>query len=487
MARNSDHLAGGFEADNTGGVLSGLLAEEEDRRVLWRIASWGVGAIAAVILAVIANQQSFGWKRDLTVSADLTRQAQQIQMAARETQNEARRLASAVDTLNGDRDRLYARVTTLEQGLDSVTGAIARQGSAAGAPPAPAISSKTAESKTAEPVPAPAVAAVATIQPAAPAPDKPATAPPSQANTSSFAKDIGKDIGKDAAKDTAKDAAKTEMAKLEIAKSELVKSEIAKSEIAKSEIAKSELTKTEITRSEITRPESARADADKADTAKVDLQRVESSKPPAATPTTPLVASKSIMAPPDPAAAKLIEPNKPVSPVIAAPIPEVMASSSPATDEEADAATSPNAAIQRTEFGVDLGTANSIGGLRALWRGLLRSKSNAPLVALRPIIVIKERSNGLGMQLRLVAGPLNDAGAAARICAVLGENNRSCETAIFDGQRLQMNSGDAPPAAAKPASRRRSVPARTAVEEPPKKPETSTVSTISSMFGRRTQ
>jgi hypothetical protein len=58
-----------------------------------------------------------------------------------------------------------------------------------------------------------------------------------------------------------------------------------------------------------------------------------------------------------------------------------MASSSPATDEEADAATSPNAAIQRTEFGVDLGTANSIGGLRALWRGLLRSKSHAPLVA----------------------------------------------------------------------------------------------------------
>ncbi len=176
LAKNSDHLAGGFEADNTGGVLSGLLAEEEDRRVLWRIGSWGVGAIAAVILAVIANQQSFGWKRDLTASADLTRQAQQIQMAARETQNEARRLASAVDTLNGDRDRLYARVTTLEQGLDSVTGAIARQGAAVGAPPAPAISSKTAESKTAEPVPAPAVAAVATIQPAAPAPDKPATA-----------------------------------------------------------------------------------------------------------------------------------------------------------------------------------------------------------------------------------------------------------------------------------------------------------------------
>ena len=85
-------------------------------------------------------------------------------------------------------------------------------------------------------------------------------------------------------------------------------------------------------------------------------------------------------------------------------------------------------------------------GLRALWRGLLKSRSNAPLAALRPIIVIKEGANGLGMQLRLVAGPLNDAGAAARICAVLAENKRSCETAIFDGQRLSVTGDDpAPP------------------------------------------
>jgi len=34
-----------------------------------------------------------------------------------------------------------------------------------------------------------------------------------------------------------------------------------------------------------------------------------------------------------------------------------------------------------------------------------------------PIIVIKEGGNGSGMAAALVAGPLNDAGAAARICA----------------------------------------------------------------------
>ncbi len=218
---------------------------------------------------------------------------------------------------------------------------------------------------------------------------------------------------------------------------------------------------------------------------KTDSQKADPSKTPVATPATPLVASKSIMAPPDPAAAKLIEPNKPVSAVTASPIPEVVASA-PSTDEEADEAISQKVAIRRTEFGVDLGTANSVGGLRALWSGLLKSKSNAPLTALRPIIVIKERGNGLGMQLRLVAGPLNDAGAAARICAVLTENKRSCETTIFDGQRLMMNSEDPPPVA-RATQRRRGIAMRTVAEEPPKKPETSAVSTISSMFGRKGQ
>ena len=133
MAKNSDHRAGGLETDNTGGVLSGLLAEEEDldRRALWRLGSWGVGAVAAVVVAVMANQTQFGWKRDQMAAADLGQRAQQIQNVANQTEREARRLAAAIDTLNSDRDRLYTRVTGLERGLDSVTGSIARQNSAA--------------------------------------------------------------------------------------------------------------------------------------------------------------------------------------------------------------------------------------------------------------------------------------------------------------------------------------------------------------------
>ena len=493
MAKNSDHLAGGFETDDAGGVLSGLLAEEDelDRRMLWRIGSWGVAAIGAVILAVMANQTSLGLKRDQLAAADLTRHAQNFQLAAKESQNEARRLASAVETLNGDRDRLYARVTSLEQGLDSVTGAIARQGSqgsiVTAPPPAPATPAATA-------APAPAVAPVASIQPTLSAPDRPAAVETNPVNKSSLARDAAKtDVAKT---ETGKpESAKTEIAKTEIAKTESARPESAKSEIAKSETRKSDIGKPDAIKSEGGKADTAKSDTAKSDTTKTDIgkadsvktdsQKADPSKTPVATPATPLVASKSIMAPPDPAAAKLIEPNKPVSAVTASPIPEVVASA-PSTDEEADEAISQKVAIRRTEFGVDLGTANSVGGLRALWSGLLKSKSNAPLTALRPIIVIKERGNGLGMQLRLVAGPLNDAGAAARICAVLTENKRSCETTIFDGQRLMMNSEDPPPVA-RATQRRRGIAVRAVAEEPPKKPETSAVSAISSMFGRKGQ
>ena len=116
-------------------MLSGLLAEEDafDRRALWRLGSWGVGATGAVIVAVMANQSSLGWKRDQVAAADLAGRRSRSSMVARETHSEARRLAAAIDTLNSDRDRLYLRVTGLEQGLDSVTGAIARQGSAGAA------------------------------------------------------------------------------------------------------------------------------------------------------------------------------------------------------------------------------------------------------------------------------------------------------------------------------------------------------------------
>ncbi len=330
MARNTDHLARSFETEDTGGLLTGFLAEEDelDRSALWRLGSWGAASVGAVIVALLASQSSIGLRRDQVVAADLVRQSQQIQSVARESQNETRRLASAIDTLNSDRDRLYSRVTVLEQGLDSVTGAIARQNSAPASAQAAPTSSPTAETQLAPQSPAPSPVATTVAATA----EKPRTALPEQSAATASSAGQG------------------------------------------------------------------------------------TSNAPAATPATPLMASKSIMAPPDSAAGKLIEPD-PVTP----PKPEVVAYAPPGDKPEADAsqAAALQQAVQRTEFGVDVGGANSLNGLRALWRGLLKSKSTASLATLRPIIVVKESNTGLGMQLRLVAGPLNDAAAAAKICAAL--------------------------------------------------------------------
>src|SRR4051794_22504485 len=138
-------------------------------------------------------------------AADLSQRAQQIQNVANQTEREARRLASAIDTLNSDRDRLYTRVTSLEQGLDSVTGSIARQNSAV-ASPTPTVSA--AEPQAAQ-GPAPPVAPVTPQTAAA----TPAASEQALAVVSPVARETAKETGKadriegkkpEAAKETAK-------------------------------------------------------------------------------------------------------------------------------------------------------------------------------------------------------------------------------------------------------------------------------------------
>src|SRR6266404_2257847 len=183
MAKNTDQLARSFETENTGGLLTDFLAEEDelDRSALWRLGSWGAASVGAVIVALLTSQSSIGLRRDQVAPADLVRQSQQIQTVARESQNETRRLASAVDTLNSDRDRLYSRVTVLEQGLDSVTGALARQNSAPASAQAAPTSSPTAETQPAPQSPAPAPAASSVATTAAATAEKPRTALSEQA------------------------------------------------------------------------------------------------------------------------------------------------------------------------------------------------------------------------------------------------------------------------------------------------------------------
>lgn len=406
MARKSDQSAGTFDADNSDGLLAGLFAEENefDRRALWRIGSWGAVTVGAVVLAVYANQASLRLRGDQVAADDFARQAQQIRQLAREGQVESRKLASAVDTLNGDRDRLYSRVTVLEQGLDSVTGAIAKQAAAAAKPvmASSAPDAQPAPQSQAAP-PAPAVGPVATA----------AAVPPAAA------------------------------------------------------------------------AEKPRADAAKSEPS-VAVTSALPAPPTAKQPAAPLAVTKSMMGPPDPAAPKLIEAPKPATvaaPAVSSapatsPKPETLASI-PAAESTEEAAEEPKTAVQRTEFAVDLGSANSIGGLRALWRGIVAS--NAALKALNPIITVRESKTGRGTQLRLAAGPLQDATTAAKICAAIAESKRGCETTVFDGQRLTMAASDPQPGAApeppalRPVSGKRSW-LKHGKDESLARPETSTIS-----------
>jgi hypothetical protein len=100
------------------------------------------------------------------------------------------------------------------------------------------------------------------------------------------------------------------------------------------------------------------------------------------------------------------------------------------------AETAAESALSRTEFGIDLGVESNIEALRGLWM-TVRAQHAALLDGLRPIVAIRESAQG-GVDLRLVAGPVVNAAAAARLCAVLMATGRACQAVPFEGQRLAL-------------------------------------------------
>jgi hypothetical protein len=103
----------------------------------------------------------------------------------------------------------------------------------------------------------------------------------------------------------------------------------------------------------------------------------------------------------------------------------------------ADAAATTSTAT-RTEFGIDLGTAATGEGLRNLWTSI--KGTQAPLLeGLRPVVAVRDGAKPGALELRLVVGPLANAGVAARLCAALADAGLTCAPAVFDGQRLALN------------------------------------------------
>ncbi len=254
-----------------------------DMRELGRVALWGAAATGALTIAVFASSTDVGTDRLMLAVAQIRGIAEPPTRQAARSPNdgEARRLAEAVRLLAADRERLVARLTTLERGLEDVTGSNARPSEPVAATAAPQQ----------QPQPAPVIAPVASV-PAAPA-----------------------------------------------------------------------------------RPPNVWASLP------LPQPRVASQAPPQA------------------------------APVEAEPV------------------------ATRTEFGIDLGGASTVDGLRTLWTAAKNKHGNV-LDGLRPIVTVRENSRPGAVGLRLVAGPLANAAAAARLCAALTAANAICQPAVFEGQRL---------------------------------------------------
>lgn len=90
--------------------------------------------------------------------------------------------------------------------------------------------------------------------------------------------------------------------------------------------------------------------------------------------------------------------------------------------------------VAAAKFGVDLGSAQTLSGVRHLW-STMRKRFNPLLSNVEPIVSVHETKDGKN-ELRLVAGPVEDARAATRLCASLGVAGAPCQMVLYDGQRL---------------------------------------------------
>jgi hypothetical protein len=172
------------------------------------------------------------------------------------------------------------------------------------------------------------------------------------------------------------------------------------------------------------------------------IARAPEPKPDANPASSPLPASNSIAALTGPTALSTaavittIPATVPAKRVAAAPVRPLAPITAPGSS--APAISAPDSETTQSigttsEFGIDIGGGASFEALRDLWTAA-RGTHGTALQGLRPVIAVRESEKGI--ELRLVAGPLNNAGAAAKICASLAAGGWSCKPALFDGQKL---------------------------------------------------
>ena len=128
------------------------------RTQLIRSAVWVFLATVAVLAAIISARTETGMRRIATLFSDAPpvapRGAKDPVIASRQFDHDAeqRRINEAIRALAADRDRLLARLNTLERGLGDVTGSIGPARPPAPAPPAAAPSGSVLSATPAAPL-----------------------------------------------------------------------------------------------------------------------------------------------------------------------------------------------------------------------------------------------------------------------------------------------------------------------------------------------
>lgn len=118
---------------------------------------------------------------------------------------------------------------------------------------------------------------------------------------------------------------------------------------------------------------------------------------------------------------------EPLQPLAVAPVPAAVAPS----------AAAPAVASAPLKYGVEIGSAVSIEVLRAHWLGI-HSAHRKLFEGLVPVVMLRAVPHTGRLELRLVAGPLANAEAAAKLCAALAPYRLACQPTLFSGQHVAL-------------------------------------------------
>lgn len=162
---------------------------------------------------------------------------------------------------------------------------------------------------------------------------------------------------------------------------------------------------------------------------------------PAPVPTTvatAIVPTVAVIEPPAPSVAGTVAGMNPSD--IPLPRPNPLTGSPPAQPATLRAPPAPPAPAPDTakRFAIEIGGPASIDNLRVLWTKVREGQNGDMIADLKPAIALRDAAKPGLVEMRLVAGPVPNALAAARLCASLAIGGVACRATPYEGQMLTL-------------------------------------------------